>query len=121
MAKPNHKQEKSRVNHQAAKPTPAKAMEGFTLMRFSEPKFYNGELIYDQKQVVEVPNDMVDRWIRRGGVVINSKETLAEVEAHEKAVVEKQKELEQEASAGQDKQEDAPKFLDPQGSEDEDL
>ena len=39
-------------------------------MIFAEDKFVNGELLYNHGEVVEVPVESVDRWLIRGGKLV---------------------------------------------------
>jgi hypothetical protein len=48
-----------------------------TKMRFNEDKFYDEKCLYTKGIVYDVPNDKVDRWIKRGGELVE--ETLAGV------------------------------------------
>lgn len=39
-------------------------------MRFSEDKYYNHDVIYQKGQIYEVPDNMVMRWLKRGGEIV---------------------------------------------------
>jgi hypothetical protein len=39
-------------------------------MKFFEDKYYNLDIIYQAGQTYEVEDHMVDRWLKRGGVIV---------------------------------------------------
>lgn len=39
-------------------------------MRFTEDKYYNRDVIYTAGKVYDVPDNMVDRWLKRGGEIL---------------------------------------------------
>lgn len=39
-------------------------------MKFTEDKYYNRDVIYVAGKVYDVPDNMVDRWIKRGGEIV---------------------------------------------------
>ena len=43
-------------------------------MKFSEDKFVNGECVYSAGKVYEVPVGSVDRWLKRGGVIVGEEQ-----------------------------------------------
>ena len=58
-----------------------------TKMRFTEDKFVNGVIFANKGEVVDVPNESVDRWIVRGGVIVGDNEDTVktpEVKAEKK-------------------------------------
>ncbi len=78
------------------KQKPVKAVSNKTVpMIFNEDKFYNEAVIYTAKdekgkQIVhQVPEDMVDRWLKRGGVIFKDTRPVApEPESKESKLVE---------------------------------
>jgi len=47
-------------------------------MRFSEDKTYNDELMYEKDVIYDVPLNMKDRWLKRGGVIVTEEEAAME-------------------------------------------
>ena len=39
-------------------------------MVFKEDKFYNLDVMYHKGVVYEIPDDMVQRWLKRGGQIV---------------------------------------------------
>jgi len=39
-------------------------------MKFTEDKYYNRDVIYVAGKVYDVPDNMVDRWLKRGGEIV---------------------------------------------------
>lgn len=89
----------------------AKSQEGFTKMYFKDEKVYNGEFLYPAKQISEVPNAMVDRWLKRGGVLASSLEEVEVIETPEQS--EETDQTGTEGTGGED--------LEPSTETDEDL
>lgn len=52
---------------------------GFKKMIFRDHAVYNGAILYQKDKIVDVPNAMVDRWLKRGGVLADES-TLEVVE-----------------------------------------
>lgn len=50
-------------------------------MKFSEDMFYNLDLIYNKGHVYEVPENMVERWKKRGGVIVDDMGDPVQVDA----------------------------------------
>lgn len=99
------------------------APEGFVKMRFKEDKFYTdlNNPIYRKGQIYDIPNNMVERWIKRGGTIIDCQETLEKVEDDERKELEAKQALEAEQKKTEDQEES--KFVDPNivaGAEDDD-
>ena len=82
--------------------SPIQAVEGFTKMRFSSDASANGKILYKAGEVVDVPIRSVDRWLKRGGVIIRTEEDLKEVEERDKQAQEKRETLEPTPEKGND-------------------
>jgi hypothetical protein len=50
-------------------------------MKFSEDMFYNLDLIYNKGHVYEIPENMVERWKKRGGVIVDDAGEPVQVDA----------------------------------------
>lgn len=112
MAKPNKQKPRPTTVSQQDREDDAKALVApaadgkTTAMTFREDKFYNGELIYTKGEVHQVPNEMIQRWLNRGGAIVGPGE--------EKPVELPPEPLEPEKEKVED-----PKFVDPQGEDDD--
>ena len=51
-----------------------------TKMKFSEDKFVNGECVYQKGKTYDIPNVSVERWLKRGGVIIGEEKQILEPE-----------------------------------------
>lgn len=47
-------------------------------MKFTEDKYYNRDVIYTAGKVYDVPDNMVDRWLKRGGEIVSEVEKVPE-------------------------------------------
>lgn len=57
-------------------------------MRFNADMFYNEECIYQNGKEYDVPLNMVDRWLKRGGIIVkDSREALKESETKASEIV----------------------------------
>ena len=74
--------------------------DGTVKMRFSEDKTYNGELIYEKDVIYDVPLNMSDRWLKRGGVKVSEDE--AEMEAAMEKEIEKTGDMPDDLALGQE-------------------
>lgn len=50
-------------------------------MKFTEDKYYNRDVIYVAGKVYDIPENMVDRWLKRGGEIVVEVEPVAVVHA----------------------------------------
>jgi hypothetical protein len=50
-------------------------------MKFSEDKFVDGELMYEKDKVHDIPEGSVDRWLKRGGELVEKAEEKASSKA----------------------------------------
>lgn len=39
-------------------------------MKFTEDKYYNRDVMYVAGKVYDVPDNMVERWLKRGGEIV---------------------------------------------------
>jgi len=73
-------------------------------MRFKEDKFYNAQVLYTKDVIYDVPDNMVDRWLKRGGEIIEAvvelPKPVLEVEAPVEDPVHDVEELEAETEKG---------------------
>lgn len=64
-------------------------------IRFSEDKFYNGQLLYPKNVVHEIPEELgqAARWLKRGGVEVKE-ETKVVVKEEIKEEIKEEKKVE---------------------------
>lgn len=60
-------------------------------MKFFEDKFYNLDLKYKKGETYDVPVEMVDRWLRRGGVLVEDLKPEAKAQSNESLVSDNKK------------------------------